>query len=671
LLIPPTLAHDALVHVMHAAGRADRDALDRGIARLQRAGLSVVTDPTLPVDVAAPPGAAGRPYLAAPDAVRAADVRAALCTPGVAAAISARGGYGCARLLPALADVDLRVDPRWIVGYSDITALHLWSFGQGVASIHGPLVAGLGGADDATFDALMTLLRTGVAPSFAGLRATSGQSAAGRLIGGNLSIVASLVGTPWLPSFRGELVFFEEIAEARYRVDRLFTQIVQSGALDGVAGIALGRFSPIAAESEAEVLEVALECLRPLGVPIVCGVEAGHQGINLPLLFGATYVLDGSAGTLAPRVAAGAAAQARASAPARRGGSAGRVLTIVEDAVARGVCSGIAVEASIGGEVTLRLTAGATARAADVPAEAVVPTTLFDLASLTKPLSTAIIAQHLIERGAVTLDELVPTDLCAARATLRQLLRHTSGLPAHEAVFEAARRSAHPARFARDRFAAIAAEAAPDERHVYSDIGYVALGRWLERLGGASLSALFTRIVAEPLGLDAAFGDGGANGFGARVVATEWCPWRGATLHGVVHDENAQVLGGAAGHAGLFATGAAVGRVARSLLGHGAAVLAPDRVSAMWDVSERFGPGKHVLGWDTPGSELSMAGRRLRHDSTVGHLGFTGTSVWIEREREIVVVVLTNRVHPCRDETRIRELRPLLNDALVGMMTGE
>ncbi|TVQ96319.1 MAG: hypothetical protein EA398_16170, partial [Deltaproteobacteria bacterium] len=176
--------------------------------------------------------------------------------------------------------------------------------------------------------------------------------------------------------------------------------------------------------------------------------------------------------------------------------------------------------------------------------------------------------------------------------------------------------------------------------------------------------------VIRQLGLegDLVFGDGERplRG-GGGVAATEWCSWRGATLQGVVHDENAQVLGGVAGHAGLFGTADAVARLVEGLAA-GRAGPGELAVADMWDLRHRV--GTHVLGWDTMSVPVSSAGTRMSAPHTVGHLGFTGTSVWLDRSRGLVVVLLTNRVHPSREDGRIRSLRPAVHDAVVDALEG-
>jgi CubicO group peptidase (beta-lactamase class C family) len=141
-------------------------------------------------------------------------------------------------------------------------------------------------------------------------------------------------------------------------------------------------------------------------------------------------------------------------------------------------------------------------------------------------------------------------------------------------------------------------------------------------------------------------------------------------LQGIVHDENCQVLGGVAGHAGLFARAADIGAIAQSLLGFGPAVLQPATVDAMWSRDGLAEGGTYAGGWDTPSGALSTAGTRMRRDTTFGHLGFTGTSVWIDRSRAVSIVLLTNRVHVSRASDLIRALRPAMHDAVMDAVFG-
>jgi CubicO group peptidase (beta-lactamase class C family) len=212
---------------------------------------------------------------------------------------------------------------------------------------------------------------------------------------------------------------------------------------------------------------------------------------------------------------------------------------------------------------------------------------------------------------------------------------------------------------------------------LYSDLGYILLGAALERQSGLPLEALLQREVAGPLGLELDSAQGwarrvGQRQFDERVAPTEELPERGGLLKGVVHDDNAWDWrgAGAAGHAGLFGTAAAVGGFGRAVLdalaGRSQAWLT--RAEAEFLVRPRPG-GSLRTGFDGKAAEGSSAGSSFGARA-FGHLGFTGTSVWCEPEAGVVVVLLTNRVHPTRENIRIRTVRPDVHNALFGLSAG-
>ena len=270
----------------------------------------------------------------------------------------------------------------------------------------------------------------------------------------------------------------------------------------------------------------------------------------------------------------------------------------------------------------------------------------WDLASLTKVLCTTSVAMCLVERGILDLDEPIAAHLEGAPrgVTAAHLLHHSSGLPAwlplHAAVDEAGLSWGSAEARALVLDAALGAERAsrPGQRHRYSDLGFLALGALLEAVGGERLENLFEDLVRSPSGADLRWGWSGA-------AATEDCPVRGRVVSGEVHDLNAACMGGVAAHAGLFGSPEAVARVgAWRLSAHDgdATELSASTVRRFWTAR---GPGSHRLGWDgvTPGS--SSAGPLWPLDG-VGHLGFTGCSVWIAPRQGVVVTLCSNRVHP-------------------------
>ena len=227
-------------------------------------------------------------------------------------------------------------------------------------------------------------------------------------------------------------------------------------------------------------------------------------------------------------------------------------------------------------------------------------------------------------------------------------------------------------------FARVHAErllAPPGEKHLYSDLGFILLGEVVERLSGMPLDRFCEDEIFAPMGLDSTFfvdlsrsAPEPRPGAARAIAATEDCPWRGRILCGEVHDDNAHAMGGVAGHAGLFSSAPDIHRFIRFLgrcLDGAEPDFLPAAVVREFLEAERPLPGQtHVLGWDTPSPAGSSSGRHFSA-RTVGHLGFTGTSIWWDLEKDVHVVFLTNRVHPSRDNPGIREFRPLVHDAVM------
>ena len=270
--------------------------------------------------------------------------------------------------------------------------------------------------------------------------------------------------------------------------------------------------------------------------------------------------------------------------------------------------------------------------------------TLFDLASLTKPIATATALMILVERGAVGLDDplvrYVPECSGGGRAaiTLRHLLLHVSGLPADIPKGD----FAYGREEALRRICRAPLRAAPGATSIYSDLGFILLEEVIRRVTSTELPAFAQANVFGPLGMK----DTGyvpADSLRARAAWTEFVD--GAWRAGVVHDPRAYLLGGVAGHAGLFATADDVATYARAILGGGAAdgrrILAPDTVAAMIAPYDVPG-GVRALGWAV---DSAWRGDGLS-PRAIGHFGFTGTALWIDPDRDLFTVVLTNRVHP-------------------------
>ncbi|MGH8631748.1 MAG: serine hydrolase domain-containing protein [Burkholderiales bacterium] len=293
--------------------------------------------------------------------------------------------------------------------------------------------------------------------------------------------------------------------------------------------------------------------------------------------------------------------------------------------------------------------------------------TVFDLASVSKVVATTTMAMILYERGQLDLEapvggiipEFASGDARRRAVTLRMLLAHSSGLPAYQRLFEKA-----PTREAllREAFT-MPLEADPGSRAEYSDIGFIVLGEALERIAGESLDAFCRREIFGPLGMtQTTFRPPG-----------EWKPqipptvddreFRHRIVQGEVHDENAGVLGGVAGHAGVFAPAADVATFAHVMLSGGAPILRPETIA--WFTRRESSPAgtSRALGWDTP-SPPSQSGQYFSARS-FGHLGYTGTSLWIDSERRLSVTLLTSRTWPDRSSQKIKQVRPQFHDAVV------
>lgn len=306
------------------------------------------------------------------------------------------------------------------------------------------------------------------------------------------------------------------------------------------------------------------------------------------------------------------------------------------------------------------------------------PATYFDLASVTKPI-VATAALTLVRDGLARLDteasELI-SDVRgspAARATLRKLLRHTSGLSAWGGLYLDVPHAIGST--AARRWMISEAARRPDESGldgpVYSDLGYIVAGAMIAKFAGQTLDRVIAQRISQPLGIgdELFFPSTLDSPTRARVVATcaatERCEWRGRLIRGEVHDENCAAMGGVAGHAGLFGTARAVARfgVATFEVLTNKSSLVPH-----WLLDESLLPEPgHTqrLGWDGKRAEGSSAGRRMG-PLTFGHLGFTGTSIWCDPDTAIVVVLLTNRVCPSRANQKIKAFRPAFHDAVVG-----
>lgn len=290
---PPALRPGDRVAAIAPSGPAPRERLEAGL-RLLSARYEVVTAPGLLCRTG---------YLAGDDGRRLAELRWALSDPSVRAVFCARGGYGLLRNLTPLCAADAP-RPAPIVGFSDVTVLLHWAAAGRLVSVHGPVLTQLGELPAEDADALFSLLESPAPPPpLGGLRTLLPGRAAGRLLGGNLEMLSRLCGTALQGALRpGEpvILLLEEVTEQPYRIDRALTQLRLAGALDEVAGVVVGDLVGCAAPGGAppEALDVIVERLRPLGVPLCAGAPIGHGARNRAVPLGARVTLDGPAGAL-------------------------------------------------------------------------------------------------------------------------------------------------------------------------------------------------------------------------------------------------------------------------------------------------------------------------------------------------------------------------------------
>ncbi len=305
------------------------------------------------------------------------------------------------------------------------------------------------------------------------------------------------------------------------------------------------------------------------------------------------------------------------------------------------------------------------------PSQAVTPTTVWDLASLTKVVGMTSAVMQLVERGRIDLDAPVQrylpewTGPNKDRVTVRHLITHQSGLPSFRKYFEA---NVSPDSI-RHLFITTPLDSAPGTRMIYSDIGAILLGMIIERQGGMALDEYLTRNVFRPMGmLETRYKP--PLEWRSRIAPTEKDPWRGRHLVGEVHDENAFALGQVSGHAGLFSTAHDLERFARAYLNGGAlgdGRLARASTIAQFTRVADSSFSSRALGWDTPAGPNSSAGRFIKRPA-FGHTGYTGTSMWIAPQHDLYIILLTNRVNPTRANTRIGAIRGAVADAAMRLL---
>ncbi len=296
--------------------------------------------------------------------------------------------------------------------------------------------------------------------------------------------------------------------------------------------------------------------------------------------------------------------------------------------------------------------------------------TIWDLASLTKVIGMTSAMMQLVEEGRVSLDAPVQrylpewTGPHKADVTVRDLLTHTSGLPAFRAYDRITTNADSIAKL----MMAEPLEALPGTRYVYSDIGAYLAGKIVERVSGQRLDHYLADHVFGPLGMHETMYNPPAS-LRPRIAPTEVDPRRGGKLRGRVHDERAYYLGGISAHAGLFSSGHDLARFAEMYLNGGALgsvrLFRPQTVIEFTTLQDTS-LSDRAIGWEKPDGTNSAG--HLMSPSAFGHTGFTGTSIWIDPARDLFIVLLTNRVDPTRNNHKIGGVRIALADALGGVV---
>jgi CubicO group peptidase (beta-lactamase class C family) len=317
--------------------------------------------------------------------------------------------------------------------------------------------------------------------------------------------------------------------------------------------------------------------------------------------------------------------------------------------------------------------------------------TIFDLASLTKPIATTTAIMLLVKEGKIRLDDQVTRFMPnfgvfgKSHATFRHVLTHCSGLAAWKPFYEEVAKSEKNGglkfvaskaaqSFVWERIHRERPIAAPGTKVVYSDLGFMLLSEIIEQISGRTFDRFCQERVFQPLGLNSTFFVDLTQLWGRRtrpdqerVAPTENCPWRKKILCGEVHDENAYAMGGVAGHAGLFSTARDIHTYIDRLgqCYEGKDPFLPQPVVREFLTRNRSVEGAtFALGWDTPSSKDSSSGDQFS-PASVGHLGFTGVSLWWDLERNCHVILLTNRIHPNRNSNKIRGFRPFIHNLIL------
>ena len=342
--------------------------------------------------------------------------------------------------------------------------------------------------------------------------------------------------------------------------------------------------------------------------------------------------------------------------------------SVLEQAIARRAFPGASFSVLAGNEILA--IDGVGGMTYERPPVKITRSTIFDLASVTKVLAATSMAMLLYDRGQLFLDQPIvdqfpdfardePSGGPRHQVTARMLLAHCSGLPGYARLFETC--SSRDALLEACMHLPLTAK--PRERAEYSDIGFILLGRMLEKIAGESLDRFCEREVFTPLDMGSTCFRPRASWSSFISPTEEDLSFRHRIIQGEVQDENCFVLGGVSGHAGLFSNALDPLRYAQCLLGDGPQIFSWDTIQLFTARAEMPAGSSRALGWDTPSSPSSSG--RFFSPRSAGHLGYAGASLWIDFARRMAVVLLTNRTWPHRESDAIREVRPAFHDAVV------
>ena len=627
IILPCRLSPGDVLGVVAPASPFDSTKYRRGADILKSMGFEIFE----------PQGLFSRKgYLAGADCKRARMIEEVFAASEVDGVICARGGYGCLRILDKIDFGIVRKNPKIFVGFSDATALLNSIYNRcALATFHGPTLTCLGESDRDTQESLFSALTSDDPVSMVAENGTCIKpgKASGPVAGGNLATLCHLTGLSCAPCFDEHIVFLEDRGEAPYRIDRMLTQMKMAGMFDRINGLVLGDFSECG--GRGAVNRVVAEQFQDWNIPILAGVRAGHEKINLTMPFGVEAVLDADEKTLrfvgpctipketrvCPALFGGDSLQRRpipeATSPKCLHDPLVRVDRAMKRAVEDFVFPGGVLLVSKGESVLFNEAYGIRNVVSSAP---VTRKTVFDLASLTKPLATATSLMALSDAGRIDVEDCLEKYLPEfqnsdkGRIRLRHLLCHTSGLPDYRPYY--LELFGFPLEDRKKRLRRLLVREAAlfptGERTLYSDLGFMLLSWFVERVSGVGLDLFAKERIFDPLDLkDLFFQSAKGEKRTADYAATEKCLWRKKILEGEVHDENAAVVGGVEGHAGLFGTADNLHRLA----GHLAAIYRNPSFDGLLSREvvrlflHRRDASARAMGFDVPSRKGSSSGR--------------------------------------------------------------